>query len=266
METITSRNNPKIKAARALRDRRARDERGEFLVEGIHQIGAAVEAGAELRAIFYAPAYLRSSFARQLLETLFARGVPCNATTAEVFDSLADRENPQGLLAVASQRQAGLHSLNGENFPWGVALVSAQDPGNLGAILRTIDAVGASGLLLLEGGVDAYHPAAVRASLGAIFWRPVVAASFAEFAAWARRGGYTVYGTSAHASLDFREVERFARPSILLLGGEREGLSAEQAAACDQVLRLPMHGHVTSLNLAVATGVLLYSILERLDR
>jgi TrmH family RNA methyltransferase len=261
MEIITSRNNPKIKAARALRDRRARQERQAFLVEGIHHVGAAVEAGADLQEIVYAPGYLKSEYALQLVASQAARGVPCYATSPEVFASMADKENPQGILAVVKQRRVELGGLNPENFPWGVALVAVQDPGNLGAILRTLDAVGASGLLLLESGVDAYHPVAVRASLGAIFWRPVVSATFDEFAAWAGGHGYTVYGSSAHASRDYRE-DRFTRPLMLLLGSEREGLSPEQAAMCDQILRLPMKGHVTSLNLAVAAGVLLYQMHE----
>lgn len=263
METITSRNNPKVKQARALRQRKARDENRAFLVEGIHHVGAAAEAGAELLEIFYAPDYLKSSFGLTLVESQAARGVPCYATTTEVFDSLADKDNPQGLLAVVAQRRVELHDLNPENFPWAVALVAAQDPGNLGAILRTIDAVGSSGLLLLEGGVDAYHPAAVRASLGAIFWRPVVTASFAEFGAWAQRNAYTIYGASARGSLDYRQVERYAQPLILLLGSEREGLAPDQAVICDEVLRLPMKGHVTSLNMAVAAGVLLYGIFDK---
>jgi RNA methyltransferase, TrmH family len=262
MEIITSRNNPKIKEARSLRGRKGRDEQRAFLVEGIHHVGAAVEAAAELREIIYAPEYLKSTFARQLVESQAARGVPCYATTPEVFDSLADKENPQGLLAVAEQPRIEIMSLSPENFLWGAALIAPQDPGNLGTILRTVDAVGASGVLLLEWGVDAYHPAAVRASLGAIFWRPVVTASFTEFSNWARGLGYAIYGTSARGSLDYREVDSFPRPLILLLGSEREGLSPEQTKACDVILRLPMEGHVTSLNLAVAAGIFLYRILE----
>lgn len=262
MDIITSRNNSKIKEARALKERKGRDVQQAFLVEGLHHIGAAVEAGADLREIFYAPEYLKGDFARQLVESQASRGVPCYATSPQVFDSLAEKEHPQGLLAVAKQQRTQLDSLNRHNFPWGTALVTPQDPGNLGAILRTNDAVGASGVLLLEGGVDAYHPAAVRASLGAIFWQQVASASFSDFLAWARRQSYTIYGTSARGSLDYREVEGFSRPLILLLGSEREGLSPEQAEACDGLLRLPMQGHVTSLNLAVAAGILLYRLLE----
>lgn len=262
MELITSSSNPKIKHARSLRQRKGREESGNFLVEGIHPVGAAVEAGSDLATVFYASDFLDSLFAHELIERLKIQGVPCYATSGEVFASLADKENPQGVLAVARKPRLGLEDLTAENFPWGVALVAPQDPGNVGTILRTVDAVGASGLLLLENSVDAYHPTAVRASMGAIFRKAVVTASFADFVRWARPQSYHIYGSSAHAEQDYRQVDRYSRPAILLLGSEREGLTPEQSAVCKWIIRLPMHGKVTSLNLAVAAGVLLYAMLE----
>lgn len=260
MELITSLSNSKIKQARALRQRKARQEAQLYVVEGIRHVGEAVEAGVPLQAIYYAPDLLDSAYARELIEQQRQRGLPCLATSVQVFESLADKENPQGILAVAHQVERRLEDLSPANFPWGVALVAPQDPGNLGAILRTIDAVGASGLLLLDSSVDLYHPAAVRASMGALFWHPVVSASFAEFAAWAGRYGYHVYGTSTHGSVDYRQVGAYLWPCVLLLGSEREGLSAEQTAICEALIRLPMHGRATSLNLAVAAGVMLYQM------
>ena len=264
METITSRQNPKIKQARALRERKHREDSGLFLVEGIRQVGEAAEAGADIQAIFYAPERLTSPYALELIQGQAARGVPCHVTTAAVFESLADKEHPQGILAVVRQPKYRLADLSPVNFAWGVALVAPQDPGNLGAILRTIDAVGANGLLLLEKGVDPYHPVAVRASMGSLFWHPLVTASFPDFAGWVRQHGYTVYGTSAHGSHDYRQVAAYRRPLILLMGSEREGLTDDQAAICRAVIRLPMHGRATSLNLAVAAGVMLYSIMDKL--
>ena len=145
-----------------------------------------------------------------------------------------------------------------------MALVAPQDPGNVGTILRTIDAVGASGLLILDSSVDPYHPGAVRASMGALFWYPVVRASFTDFAHWSSKQGYHVYGTSAHGRLDYREVKVYERPLILLMGSERDGLTSKQAAVCEEVVRMPMRGRETSLNLAVATGIMSYAILDKL--
>jgi len=263
MERITSRSNPRIKDVRSLRQRKARQERGLFLVEGIRHVGEAVEAGAPLESIYYAPELLTSDFAREMVHSQAARGLPCFETSPEVFEALAEKENPQGILAVARIHEKCLGDMSARNFPWGVALVSPQDPGNVGAILRTLDAVGASGLLLLDSSVDLYHPSAVRASMGTLFWYPVVHASFDEFSAWAQQSGYHIYGTSAHGAVDYRTVKRYERPRILLLGSERQGLTPEQTAVCEQLICMPMLGRVTSLNLAVASGVMLYAMHEK---
>jgi len=285
---LTSPSNPMIKQIRALRKRQARDESGLFLVEGIRPVGEAIralfpattgrgegqganEGGASLAYLCYAPDRLTSDYARRLVREQEARGVRVYAVAGAVFESLADKENPQGIIAVVRRPNLSLDKLTPGSFPWGVALVSPQDPGNIGAILRTVDAVGASGLLLLDcaecstfRSADPYHPSAVRASMGALFWRPVVSAAFAEFAAWAQQHGYHIYGTSAHASTPYQQVSRYGRPAILLLGSERQGLTPEQAALCEELIGLPMHGHATSLNLAVAAGVMLYAMLERM--
>jgi TrmH family RNA methyltransferase len=261
MPSLTGRSHPKIKQVRALQRHAEREATGLFVVEGIHPVGEAVAAGAAIEYICYAPDLLASPFAHDLVEQQSARGLRCYATASDVFASMTDKENPQGLLAVVRQRTWTLEQLTPENFSWGAALVSPQDPGNIGTILRTVDAVGASGLLLLDGGADPYQPGAVRASMGALFWHPIVTATFADFAAWARQGGYHLYGTSAHGITDYDAVAAYTRPAILLLGSEQKGLSSEQMAACEKIIRLPMRGRASSLNLAVAAGVLLYRML-----
>lgn len=251
---------------RSLRQKKARQESGLFLAEGIHIVGeasaAARQGRIQLEYLCYAPELLTSPFARDLLAEEQAVGTQCFACSTEVFETLAEKENPQGIIAVVRQPQTSLAELNAANFPWGVALVEPQDPGNLGTILRSVDAVGASGVLLLDGSVDPWHPNAVRASMGTLFWYPVVQTSFSEFAAWATRQRYHVFGTSAHASTDYRQVAQYKRPAILLMGSERLGLTREQASICEQLIQLPMQGRATSLNLAVATGVMLYAMLE----
>ncbi len=262
-ELISSRSNPLVKLVRSLRQRKGRDEAGLFLVEGIHTVGEAAEAGWEIETLLYAPELLAGDFAAGLLEGQSQKGTRCQPVSAEVFASLAEKDNPQGLLAVVRQRRLSLDGLQPGNFAWGVAAVSPQDPGNVGTLLRTIDAVGADGLLLLDGGVEPFHPSVVRASMGALFWKPVAQASFQEFVAWARRHSYRLVGTSAHAQTDYRTLGRKNGALILLLGSEQKGLTVEQMAACDAVVSLPMRGRASSLNLAVAAGVLLYSLLDR---
>ncbi len=260
---ITSRNNARVKYVRALHQRKERASSGMLLTEGIHAVGQAVEAGAAIAAIYYAPDLLMSDFAHHLIEEQQAGGTEVYAVSADVFASMADKENPQGILALVRQRNVSLEELSPANFSWGVALVSPQDAGNAGTILRTLDSVGADGLLMLDGGVDGLHPGLVRASMGAVFWHPVVSAPFERFADWARKHGYHIYGTSAHAERLLGEIPCYKKPAVLLLGSERSGLTPEQAAQCTHMLRLPMHGHVSSLNLAVAAGVLLYDMLGR---
>ncbi|MBP6016314.1 MAG: RNA methyltransferase [Candidatus Promineofilum sp.] len=263
MSSFTSPSNPRIKQIRSLAQRKQRDKTGLGVAEGIFHVGEALAAGAVVYLV-YAPDVLISPFGRELVEKAAAAHIPVYAVAAEVMASIADKDNPQGLLAVVGQQHARLDECSAVTHPWLVALVNPQDPGNVGTILRTIDAVGASGLVLLEGGVDPYHPAAIRASMGTLFRVPVVSTSFTIFAGWARDQGYRIYGTSARGRSDYRQVGVYSAPLVLLLGSEREGLSAGQAAVCDDLLRLPMHGHVRSLNLAVAAGVFLYAMLDSL--
>jgi TrmH family RNA methyltransferase len=266
MKNLTSRNNPKIKLVhQLLNQRKQRDVSGLFVAEGIRHVGEACTAKANLEYICYAPEILTSDFALQLVQQQSDLGIPCVAVEKDTFAGMASKENPQGILAVVHKPDLLLDSFSAQNFKWGVALVAPQDPGNIGSILRTIDAVGASGLLLLDDPennqfcADPYHPSSVRASMGTIFWYPVVSASFSSFVQWARLQGTHIYGTSSHASVDYRS-KPYQSPLILLMGSEREGLTASQAEVCDELVRIPMHGRVTSLNLAIATGVMLYAI------
>lgn len=257
---LTNPRNPDIKQARQLHQRKTRDETGLFLVEGIRHVGEAVAAGAAVQYFCYAPDLLKSEFAHDLLEKQRQAGVRTYALAPDVFRSLADKDNPQGILAVVRRNHLTLENLTPQKHPWLVALVAPQDPGNIGTILRTMDAVGASGLILLDGGADPGHPNAVRASLGALFWMPVVSASFTEFTAWAAAQKYQLIGTSENGTVDYQHAN-YTRPCVLLMGSERDGLTPEQEAACTLMVRLPMVGRVTSLNLAVATGVMLYAMV-----
>ncbi|HEX2994321.1 MAG TPA: RNA methyltransferase [Anaerolineales bacterium] len=254
---ITSLSNPLIKQARALHQKKARLESGTFLVEGIHHVGEAVAAGWEVESILYAPDLLTSNFARDLLAQLGAKPQP---VSVQVMESLADKENPQGILAIVRQKRIEMEKLAA--IKTAVALVSPQDPGNVGTILRTLDAVGGNALFLLDGGVELYHPTVVRSSMGTIFWKPVIQASFDEFVGWARKGNIQLIGTSAHGDVDYQTLVPKA-PWILVLGTEQRGLSTAQTNACDVTISLPMKGRVSSLNLAVAAGVLLYQYCEK---
>ena len=255
---ITSTGNPLIKQARALHQKKARRESGLFLVEGIHHVGQVIEAGWDVEYVLYAPDTLTSNFAHDLISRLKFTPQP---VTPQVMSSLADKENPQGILAIVHQKETPIADL--PPLEKAVALVSAQDPGNVGTILRTMDAVGVDTLFLLDGGVELYHPTVVRASMGALFWKTVIQTSFDEFHTWARKGNYQVIGTSAHAGVEY-QIFAPNPPWVLLLGSEQKGLSSQQIEACDVSVSLPMQGRVSSLNLSVAAGVLLYQFIQKI--
>ena len=251
---IVSMNNELVKHARSLRQKKRRVETGLFLVEGIHHIGQALDAGWDVESVFYAPDLLASQYANEIISRVSDRA---RAVSTEVINSLAGKDNPQGIVAIVVQKQTLVSNLG--LIGSAVALVSPQDPGNVGTILRAMDAVGADALFLVDGGVELYHPTVVRSSMGAIFWKPVAQTSFDEFRAWAQTGNYQLIGTSSHANAGYKTLI----PQTLwalVLGNEQKGLSAEQIKACDVIVSLPMRGRVSSLNLAVAAGILLYEL------
>jgi len=253
---ITSLSNPLIKQARALHQKKARLESGLFLVEGLHHVGEALAAGWDVENVLYASGVLTSAFAHDLITRL---AFTPQLVTSQVLESLADKENPQGILAIVRQRKTKLEDL--KPLTRVVALVSPQDPGNVGTILRTMDAVGAEALFILNGGVELYHPTVIRSSMGTMFWKPIVQASFNEFIEWAHAGQYQLVGTSAHGAVDYRELV-LQTPWALVLGNEQKGLTPEQIKACGTTVSLPMQGRVSSLNLSVAAGVLLYQFVK----
>ncbi|MCS7010038.1 MAG: RNA methyltransferase [Anaerolineales bacterium] len=257
-DPITSPSNPLLKQVRLLRQKKGREQTKLFLVEGILHIGEAAEAGWDIRTLLYCPERLRSEFGQNLVERLSEKGVRCVPVAEKAFQTISEKENPQGIIALVYQRYRTLSEF--PPFSFIVALVSPQDPGNVGTILRTIDGAGADGLLLLEGGADPYHPSCVRASMGTLFWKPFAAATFDEFVDWARQRNCRILGTSAQGNIHPEQVNLDSRPTILLLGSEQKGLMPEHMAICDRILSLPMRGRATSLNLAVAAGIFLYAL------
>jgi TrmH family RNA methyltransferase len=182
--------------------------------------------------------------------------------TAEVFRSLSAKEGPQGIGGVIRQRWLPLADADPEEGLCWVALDAVQDPGNLGTVLRTSDAVGAAGVILLGQTTDPHDPGALRASMGAVFTQRLVRAGFDQLLSWKDAHGCSLVGTSDAADAEYREVSYGPR-LILLMGSERQGLSREQQAQCDLVVRIPMAGKSDSLNLAVASGVMLYEIFHQ---
>lgn len=261
-EIITSTANARVKLIRGLRARREREHTGLAWVEGIRPTVEALQLNATIDTLVVAPDLLTSDFARDAVDVARVEGIDIMEVTNAVFRSLSDRDGPQGLGAIIRQQWLSLPDIRlAEGDRW-VALASVADPGNLGTILRTCDGSDAEGVILLDTSTDPYDPAAMRASMGAVFSRRLVRASFEAFAEWTRAEGATVVGASDRAPETYREADYGAR-TVLLMGSEREGLTTEQQTLCDRMVSIPMRGRSDSLNLGIATAILLYEVLDR---
>jgi TrmH family RNA methyltransferase len=263
-ELITSGANPVVKRMRLLADRKHRRRAGAFVVEGTQLVWQAVEAGADVEILLVAPGLLGRSAAARRLTAMIAgqeeRGVRVARLSDEVFTRISGREGPSGLAAIVRGRLAGLAGLAAGPAAVFLALHSIGNPGNLGTIIRTANAAGAAGVVLVGQTTDPFDPAAVKASMGALFTLPVAhAATPAEFFGWAAAVGVTVVTTSARAGQIFWDAS-YPRPLALLLGAEGAGLPSEVLARGDRQVQIPMSGTAESLNLAVAAGLLLYEV------
>jgi RNA methyltransferase, TrmH family len=259
----SERNNNRIRQVRRLiQDRRERERTGLFAMEGVRPIVQALEHDWEIEALIAAPELLESPLGRSLVRQGRRAGIPLLEVTAETFRGMAVAEEPQGIAAVARQRWATLaEAQSAAGLCW-VALETVQSPGNLGSIMRTSEAVGGAGILLIGGSIDPYHPAVVRASMGALLAQRLVRTTPAELASWKQRHRGLLVGTSPGARTDYRAV-RYEPPVVLCMGWERQGLSRRVDTLCDVTVRIPMVGVSDSLNLAVATGVMLYEIFNQ---
>lgn len=262
---ITSPSNPKIKTIRKLRERKARQEMNCFYAEGLRIVVEAVQQGVPLQTLLVAPDLLTSPIGQKLVEEQKTRGVDVMEVSAEVFQSVALKEAPVGIAAVLQQQWQPLAETLVQPGDLWVALDEVADPGNLGTILRTQDAIGGKGVILLDHATDPYDPTAIRASMGALFTQKLIKTTFEEFAIWKRRQAVPLFGTSGAAQADYQEAT-YPSGLVVLMGSERQGLSENHMRLCDQMVRIPMVGHSDSLNLAVATAVVLYEIFNQRRR
>ena len=261
-DLITSSANPVVKRMRLLAGRKHRRREDAFVVQGIQPVWQAVEAGAAIETLIVAPGLVGRSSAAGRIAEMVARQEASGTRVARVSDELlrrlSGREGPPGLAAIVRGRVRMLDELPAGPRSVFAALHEIGNPGNLGTIIRTANAAGADGVVLIGPTTDPFDPAAVKASMGALFGLPVAQAREAgEFFAWAGDRGVTVITTSARATVSFWEAS-YPRPLALLLGAEGSGLPGEVLARGDIRVRIPMVGTAESLNLAVAAGLLLY--------
>ena len=262
-DVIRSAANPLVKRVRLLADRKHRRRESAFVVQGIQPVWQAVEAGSDIEVLIVAPELLRHRGATAMVAAQEAAGVRVARLSGELFGRISDRDAPSGLAAIVRAEPVAVSGLSVSAASLFVALHSAGNPGNLGTIIRTASAAGAAGVILIGPSADPHDPAAVKASMGALFTMPVAtAASPAEFLAWAHAGGVRVAATSARGSVTCWDAD-LQLPLAVLLGSEGAGLPDDMLDAADLRVAIPMTGTAESLNLSVAAGVLLYEVRRR---
>ena len=256
---ITSFSNETVKRLRSLRDKKARREQALFLAEGLRIIAEARDSGVLPEVLAFSSATGLHPLAAELIAATDAAGGDVIETTPDILAKMSGKDNPQVLLGAYHQPANRLADLDRSAAPLWLAAEKLRDPGNIGTILRTGDAVGAGGLILIDDCADPYSVEAVRASMGAIFTQQVVQARWDEFLPWLRAGPGQLVGTSLKTDTDYLSA-RYEQPCFLLIGNEQAGLPPEYEAECDLLVKVPMAGRADSLNAAVAAAVIAFQV------
>jgi len=268
--SIASPTNPRIKAVVKLADRRTRDAARRTVVEGVREVGLALAAGLAPVEAYVCPELIAGPEAERAARHLV--GLAASGMTElfyvspPVFEKIAYRGNSGGLLLVIAYPNPSLDALTFRAAPFVVVVEEAEKPGNLGAVLRTADAAGIDALIVptLPGSswTDLHNPNVIRASLGAYFTVPTVAAPAGEAIAWLRRRGIALVATTPAAETLYTAAD-LTGPVAVVMGSEAWGLSETWLAAADVRVRIPMAGQVDSLNLSAATALLLYEVVRQ---
>ena len=260
VKEVTSLANPLVKDIKALALKKFRDEQHAFLAEGLKLVIDALDLGWSIRTLVFA----KSALGNQSVEKVAARTVALGGTVLEVTDkiltAITRRDNPQAVVGVFSQKLLPLAEIRATDRDVWVALDRVRDPGNLGTVIRTVDAAGAKGVILVGESTDPFSLEAVRATMGSIFAVPVVKASQEAFLVWRKGFPGLVAGTHLKGAVDYRAAAFGDGPVLLLMGNEQQGLPDVLAQSCDRLLKIPQAGRANSLNLAVATGIMLYEV------
>jgi TrmH family RNA methyltransferase len=263
---ITSQRNPRVKYLRSLQVRKYRRREGRFLIEGIRMVEEALDCDAPLETLVYSPELLVSHRGRAMLDRVETERHL--VLSGEVFASLSGRDQPQGIAAVVRIEDLSLADIPPAHDMLVLVAHQLRDPGNLGSVIRTADATGATGVVVVEPAVDLYDPDTVRATMGSLFALPIVRlgdeTALVRWCAEIRATGLPllVVASSAHAEVLHFDMH-YRRPLVLLVGSERHGLPASMRSASDVIVRLPMDGRATSLNVSAAAAALIYEIVRQ---
>ena len=259
--TIISHKNPRFKRLLGLRQRRQREKEGLFLIEGAMEVAMAMKGGIEIESFYFSPSFFRED-GKRLFHEVSQGKIPWVELAPSLFQKVSYRDTPDGVLAVAHQYKRGLSDLSlGEN-PLIVVVEALEKPGNLGAILRTADAVGVNGVVVCDPVVDLFNPNVIRASRGTLFTLQVAVASSQETLTWLREKNIEIVVTTPHAPTEYTQVD-YTGPKAIVAGSEHEGLKEIWMEAAHFKVRIPMRGQADSLNVSTAVAVVLYEALRQ---
>ena len=256
---ITSFSNETVKRLRSLRDKKARREQGMFLAEGLRILTEARDSGRLPEIVAYSNAGGVHPLATEIIAATEAAGGDVIETSPDILSKMSGKDNPQAILGAYRQPDTSLAALDRSTAPLWLVAQALRDPGNIGTILRTGDATGAGGLILIDDSADPYSVEAVRASMGAIFTQTVATARWDQFVPWLRSGPGQLVGTSLNSDHDYLDPA-YEQPCFLLIGNESQGLPEAYEAECDLLVKMPMLGRADSLNAAVAAAVMAYAV------
>ncbi|PDT08667.1 RNA methyltransferase [Rhizobium sp. M1] len=264
VKEVTSLANPIIKDIKALTNKKSREESGTFLAEGLKLVIDAIELGWTIRTLVYAKAAKGKPLVEQMAAKTVASGGLVLEVSEKVIGSITRRDNPQMVVGIFDQRWKPLKDIRPREGETWVALDRVRDPGNLGTIIRTADAAGASGVILVGEATDPFSLETVRATMGSVFAVPVARATPEEFLGWRKSAGVSIVATHLAGAVDYRTIDYRKKPIVLLMGNEQSGLPEQLAKEADALARIPQQGRADSLNLAVATAVMLFEARRHL--
>ncbi len=255
---IQSRQNDQIKNLVKLRERKHRDRQSRFLIEGLREIGHAIDGKYEIETLYFCPELFSSEKHAELIDKI--RGTQSSKlaqVSKDAFEKIAFREGPDGLLAIALQKSHSINELSLPENPLILVLEGIEKPGNLGAILRSADGAGADAVILVDCILDLYNPNAIRSSQGLSFALPIIETEATELKNWLSEKNYQQISTTPDTEKLHWDAD-YTRPTALFFGSESHGLSQSQLSAADVKIRIPMAGRADSLNVAAAAAVCLY--------
>jgi TrmH family RNA methyltransferase len=262
--SITGFSNPTVKFLKSLREKKHRKREGKFLAEGLRLLTDARECGRIPEMLVMAQGRDPHPLLDALEEGVLAAGGEVVETSEDILSKITGKDNPQAVCGLFSEFDTSLSGVDRHTAPLWLVAQAMRDPGNLGTMLRTADAVGAGGLILLDDCVDPFSVEAVRASMGAIFTQKLAMARWEEFLPWLREDAGQLVAASLREAVPYRGAP-YAGPCFIMVGNESQGLPEDYEMACDLRVTMPMKGRADSLNAAVAGAVLAYEVLAKLD-